>query len=58
MLRLMTALDHVPVLLLGRRSEVLARNGLLTAVLGTPMAPGSSFVAVAVPRSGRTRPDR
>lgn len=43
MLRLMTALDHVPVLLLGRRSEVLARNALLTAVLGSSMEPGSSF---------------
>lgn len=43
MLRLMTSLDHVPVLLLGRRSEVLASNALLTAVLGTPMGPGSSF---------------
>jgi transcriptional regulator with XRE-family HTH domain len=44
MLRLMGALDHVPVLLLGRRSSVLARNGLLSAVLGTAMEPGSSFV--------------
>ena len=44
MLRLMTVMDHVPVLLLGRRSEVLARNGLLTAVLGTPMTPGTSFL--------------
>jgi transcriptional regulator with XRE-family HTH domain len=44
MLRLMAALDHIPVLLLGRRSEVLARNALLTAVLGTPMEPGSSFL--------------
>lgn len=43
MLRLMGVLDHVPVLLLGRRSEVLARNGLLSAVLGTGMEPGSSF---------------
>jgi transcriptional regulator with XRE-family HTH domain len=43
MLRLMGALDHVPTLLLGRRSQVLARNGLLSAVLGTPMEPGSSF---------------
>lgn len=43
MLRLMGALDHVPVLLLGRRSQVLARNGLLGAVLGHPMEPGSSF---------------
>lgn len=43
MLRLMEVLDHVPVLLLGRRSQVLARNGLLSAVLGTEMEPGSSF---------------
>ncbi len=43
MLRLMGVLDHVPVLLLGRRSQVLARNGLLSAVLGTAMEPGSSF---------------
>ena len=43
MLRLMTALDHVPVLLLGRRSEVLVRNALLCAVLDSPMDPGSSF---------------
>ena len=43
MLRLIGALDHVPALLLGRRSLVLARNALLTAVLGTPMEPGSSF---------------
>lgn len=44
MLRMMHTLDHVPVLLLGRRSEVLARNHLLTSVLGTPMQPGTSFV--------------
>ena len=44
MLRLMTAMDHLPVLLLGRRAEVLARNGLLVAVLGSEMPPGSSFV--------------
>jgi transcriptional regulator with XRE-family HTH domain len=44
MLRLLNTLEHVPALLLGRRSEVLARNGLLTAVLGTVMEPGSSFV--------------
>lgn len=44
MLRLMTALDHVPVLLLGRRSEVLASNTLLSSVLGTMMEPGTSFV--------------
>ena len=34
MLRLMATLDHVPALLLGRRSEVLARNALLREVLG------------------------
>lgn len=44
MLRLAAALDHVPVLLLGPRSEVLASNGLLRAVLGWAAAPGSSFV--------------
>ena len=43
MLRLIGTLEHVPVLLLGRRSQVLARNPLLSAVLGTPMEPGSSF---------------
>lgn len=44
LLRLMATLDHVPTLLLGRRGEVLERNALLPAVLGDPMAPGSSFV--------------
>ncbi len=43
LLRLMTTLDHVPVLLLGRRGEVLARNALLRAVLGRPLEPGTSF---------------
>ena len=43
LLRLLGALDHVPALLLGRRAEVLARNTLLTAVLGAPLEPGSSF---------------
>ncbi len=33
LLRLMTAMDHVPALVLGRRAEVLATNALLTAVL-------------------------
>lgn len=42
MLRLMTALDHLPVLLLGHRSEVLASNALFGAVL-RDLAPGSSF---------------
>ena len=44
MLRLMTALDHVPVVLLGRRAEVLAANTLVCAVLDHPLAPGTSFV--------------
>ena len=43
LLRVMDSLD-VPVLLLGRRGVVLARNALLTAVLGAPMEPGSSFL--------------
>jgi transcriptional regulator with XRE-family HTH domain len=43
LLRLLTALDQVPVLLLGRRGTVLARNGLLTVVLGADLPPGSSF---------------
>ena len=44
LLRLMGSLDHLPVLLLGERTEVLARNALLCAVLGHPLPPGSSFV--------------
>lgn len=44
LLRLMHTLDHVPVLLLGHRGEVLARNALLPEVLGRPLEPGSSFV--------------
>ncbi|HEY0248778.1 MAG TPA: hypothetical protein VGC45_11015 [Gryllotalpicola sp.] len=40
----MGALDHVPVLLLGHRGEVLARNALLPAVLGRALEPGSSFI--------------
>ena len=43
LLRLMDNLD-VPALLLGRRGVVLARNALLTAVLGAPMEPGFSFL--------------
>ncbi|MEU4092880.1 helix-turn-helix transcriptional regulator [Streptomyces sp. NPDC026673] len=44
LLRLMRTLDHVPVVLLGHRGEVLARNALLTEVLGRPLEPGASFV--------------
>lgn len=43
LLRLMDTLGHVPVLLLGHRGDVLARNALLTAVLGADLPPGSSF---------------
>jgi transcriptional regulator with XRE-family HTH domain len=44
LLRVMAALDHVPVLLLGFRGEILARNVLLTAVLGSALEPGTSFL--------------
>jgi transcriptional regulator with XRE-family HTH domain len=43
MLRLMTALDHQPVLLLGHRGDILASNHLLHAVLGRAFAAGDSF---------------
>lgn len=43
LLRIMNALDHVPVLLLGNRGDVLARNALLPAVLGHALEPGTSF---------------
>ncbi len=43
LLRLMDTLEHAPVLLLGHRGDVLARNALLRAVLGAPMELGSSF---------------
>lgn len=44
LLRLLDTLEHVPVLLLGRRGNVLARNQLLQAVLGRPLEPGTSFI--------------
>jgi hypothetical protein len=40
----MATLDHVPVLLLGHRAEVLAHNALLRAVLGRSFEPGTSFM--------------
>nr|WP_269809556.1 helix-turn-helix transcriptional regulator [Kineosporia rhizophila] len=43
LLRVMGALDHVPAILLGHRSLVLARNALLGEVLGVPMEPGTVF---------------
>ena len=48
LVRVMTALDHLPVLLLGRRGEVLAANALLPAVLGRRLEPGTSFVRFLV----------
>ncbi len=44
LLRLLTALDHLPVILLGYRGEVLACNALLREVLGRTLEPGDSFV--------------
>ncbi|GLY26930.1 helix-turn-helix transcriptional regulator [Kineosporia sp. NBRC 101731] len=41
LLRVLSALDHLPALLLGNRSQVLARNTLLREVLGHPMEPGT-----------------
>lgn len=56
LLRLMVALDHRPVLLLGHRGDVLARNALLTAVLGTAFEPGDSFPRwLFLDASARTR---
>ena len=43
LLRLMTTLAHVPTLLLGRRSEVLASGALLAPVLGVEFGTGESF---------------
>jgi transcriptional regulator with XRE-family HTH domain len=43
LLRLMSTLDHVPVILLGHRGDVLASNALLRAVLGRPLVAGTSF---------------
>jgi transcriptional regulator with XRE-family HTH domain len=44
LLRVMTTLDHVPALLLGRRSEVLGCNALLRAVLGAEVDTGEVLV--------------
>ncbi|GAB2579007.1 transcriptional regulator [Paractinoplanes abujensis] len=44
LLRVMRALGHLPVLLLGRRSAVLARTPLLEAVLGHDFEIGDSFL--------------
>jgi PAS domain-containing protein len=44
LLRLMTAVEHLPALLLDRSGDVLEANPLVRAVLGTPLLPGSSFL--------------
>jgi transcriptional regulator with XRE-family HTH domain len=44
LLRLMTTLDHVPALVLGRSGEILATNHLLRSVLGRPFEAGSSLM--------------
>ncbi|WP_139977265.1 helix-turn-helix transcriptional regulator [Nocardioides litoris] len=43
LLRVLATLDHVPALVLGRRSEVLAVNALLPAVVGAEVQPGTVF---------------
>lgn len=43
LLRVMTTLDHVPTMLLGRRTQVLAHGGPLAEVLGVRFEPGVSF---------------
>ncbi|MFL1906045.1 helix-turn-helix transcriptional regulator [Streptomyces tauricus] len=43
LLRVMSALDHLPTLLLGRRFDVLAANALLAETLGVTFEPGTSF---------------
>lgn len=55
LLRLMELLAHVPVLLVGRRATVLARNPLLAEVLGEPLQPGQSFVDYLLGPTGRSR---
>jgi transcriptional regulator with XRE-family HTH domain len=44
LLRVLTTLDHVPALLVGRRSEILACNALLRAVLGAEVTRNSVLV--------------
>lgn len=44
LLRMMTTVDHVPTLLLGRAGDVLASNHLLRAVLGRPLDAGTSLM--------------
>jgi transcriptional regulator with XRE-family HTH domain len=48
LLRMAAGLDHLPVLVLGPRGEVLARNALAVAVLGAPLEPGTSLARYLV----------
>lgn len=57
LLRLMTAMDSVPALVLGRRGTVLATNTLLTAVL-TELPPRHVLPPLPVLRSTGPRADR
>ncbi len=43
LLRVLSMLDHVPALLIGRRGTVLARNALFSAVYGHSLDPGTSW---------------
>ncbi|MGY4644960.1 helix-turn-helix transcriptional regulator [Cellulomonas sp. URHB0016] len=43
LLRVISMLDHLPALVIGRRGIVLARNALFCAVYGHPMEPGTSY---------------
>lgn len=43
LLQVMQALDHVPVILLGRAGEILASNALIRAALSLPMETGASL---------------
>lgn len=43
LLRVMTAVEHLPAVLLGHRGEVLARTRMLEFVLGEVFEPGRSF---------------
>ncbi|UZN03805.1 helix-turn-helix domain-containing protein [Cellulomonas sp. S1-8] len=43
LLRVISMLDHLPAVVIGRRGTVLARNALFCAVYGHPMEPGTSY---------------
>ena len=43
LLRVISMVDHLPALVIGRHGIVLARNALFCAVYGHPMEPGTSY---------------